>query len=287
MLISVLILTLNEEANIGGCITSLPWRNDIFVLDSGSTDKTVEIASKMGAKIVTRPFTDYADQRNFGFALPFQSDWIVCLDADERIAPCLGEEIEQAIASSPGAVMLRMRRKDIFMGRWLRRSSGYPTWFPRIFRCGCVRVDREVNEIYTADGPAISLNGHILHYPFNKGLDWWFDRHNRYSAMEARLIGRPGSAALPPRQLFSRDPLSRRAALKALAYRLPCRPFLIFIYLYFIRMGFLDGGAGYRFACARLAYELMIDTKIAYAAHRGRRNAASGLAPGEDTLCDG
>jgi glycosyltransferase involved in cell wall biosynthesis len=262
-MISILILTLDEEINIADCIGSLPWRSDVHVLDSGSTDRTQEIARGLGAKITERRFTTYSGQRNFGLALPFANEWIVMIDADERITPELASEIETAIAAAdPDTAMFSVRRKDMFMGRWLRRSSGYPSWFPRVMRRGRVRVEREVNELYVCEGVAQELHEHLIHYPFNKGIDWWFERHNRYSAAEAKLLlsGRKeGSSGWSP--LFARDPLRRRAAMKRLAYSLPFRPILTFFYLYFARFGFLDGRAGYQFACMRMAYEVMIDAK--------------------------
>lgn len=262
-MISVLILTFNEEANIDACIASLPWRGDVQVLDSGSSDKTVEIARELGAKVEARKFDGYASQRNAGLSLVFENDWIVMLDADERMTPELAAEIEREITRAGDDIaMFRVRRRDMFLGRWLKRSSGYPTWFPRIIRRGRVRVEREINEIYVPDGTARQLQGHIDHYPFNKGMDWWFERHNRYSTMEAQLlIGRSDPISS---EIGSADPGGRRAALKALAYRLPLRPYLVFIYLYFVRGGFLDGKPGWVYANMRLAYEIMIDAKAAY-----------------------
>jgi hypothetical protein len=168
------------------------------------------------------------------------------------------------------------------MGRWIRRSSGYPTWFPRIFRRGRVRVEREINEAYVADGLARQLKGHIHHHPFNKGLDWWFERHNRYSSMEARALAAERAAPLKLSALASGDPTRRRAALKSLAYRMPGRPLLVFVYLYFVRRGFLDGVAGYRFASLRRTYELMIDAKTTYnryLAHQARYEAGRSKLP--------
>ncbi|MEO1283161.1 MAG: glycosyltransferase family 2 protein, partial [Pseudomonadota bacterium] len=172
-MISVLILTFNEEKNIEACIQSLPWRDDVCVLDSNSTDQTVELASKMGARIETRAFTNYAEQRNHALGLDGKFPWIVMLDADERMTPDLATEIEQRLRQDTEAnAMFRVRRKDMFMGRWLRKSSGYPTWFARVFKRGKVRVEREINETYEADGSIGHLGGHITHYPFNNGLDW-------------------------------------------------------------------------------------------------------------------
>ncbi|RWQ02827.1 MAG: glycosyltransferase family 2 protein [Mesorhizobium sp.] len=265
---SVLILTYNEAVNIADCIASIPWREQIYVLDSESTDGTAKIAEEMGAVVVTRPFTDYADQRNFGLTLAGLDEWIVMLDADERMTRELAAEIEHHIETADASVaMFRVRRKDLFLDRWLRRSSGYPTWFPRVFRRGRVLVERKVNESYRADGSAKELEGHILHFPFNKGLDWWLERHNRYSTMEARLIRGTPITLRTVRCLVSRDPGARREAQKNLAYRIPGRPFLVFIYLYIVRLGILDGAAGYQFACLRLAYEIMIDAKAAHSSY--------------------
>lgn len=267
-MISVLILTFNEEANIGACIQSLPWRDDVHVLDSESSDKTAEIAAASGAQVTTCSFKGYASQRNTGLSLPFKSEWIVMLDADERMTPELAAEIEQEIAVAPSDVaMFRVRRRDMFMGRWLRRSSGYPTWFPRVLRRGRVRVEREINEVYVPDGVARQLQGHVDHYPFNKGMEWWFERHNRYSTMEANLLMERREQVLP--RMAFRDPGSRRAALKALAYQLPLRPYLVFLYLYFVRGGFLDGTPGWVYANMRLAYEIMINAKAAYTKSQG------------------
>jgi glycosyltransferase involved in cell wall biosynthesis len=264
-MISVLILTLDEEVNIAECIDSLPWRNDVYVLDSESQDRTAAIASAMGARVVSRKFTDYADQRNFGLQLPFTNEWIVMLDADERLTPELAAEITRRTNSAPPeTAMYRVRRRDMFMGRWLKRSSGYPTWFPRVARKGLVRVERAVNEVFVANGAVEELGEHIDHYPFNKGLAWWFERHNRYSTGEADLVaGRKQAEAWRVGHLFVPDPAVRRAALKGLAYRLPVRPFLVFLYLFVVRLGFLDGGAGFHFASMRMAYEIMIDAKLA------------------------
>ncbi|MGB5085392.1 MAG: glycosyltransferase family 2 protein [Methylocystis silviterrae] len=268
-MISVLILTFNEAANIADCLASLPWRDDVHVLDSASTDGTAAIAETAGARVHVRPFTNYAEQRNFGLALPFGNEWIVSLDADERMTPALAREIEHAIGvASTATALFRVRRKDMFIGRWLRRSSGYPTWFPRIFRRGHVRVKREVNEEYVAEGEVRALREHILHFPFNKGLEWWFERHNRYSTMEAAtLTAERSSRAIRASDVLSADAGSRRSALKQIAYRFPGRPFLIFLYLYVFRLGFLDGRAGFHFASMRLAYEVMIDAKLAHCKH--------------------
>ncbi len=263
-MISVLILTLDEVVNLEGCIASIPWRDDVHVLDSGSTDGTQALAERLGAHVHHRDFDTYARQRNHGLALPFRHDWILMLDADERLTPELADEIaERAAKASEKTAGYRVRRKDMLMGRWLRRSSGYPTWFPRMFRRGRVTVKRDINEEYDIDGAYEDFREHLIHLPFNKGMEWWFARHNRYSTMEAEtLAGEFGTRPVRLTGLFATDPLERRANMKQLAYRLPGRPALIFLYLYVLRLGFLDGKPGFTFASMRFCYETMISVKL-------------------------
>lgn len=268
-MISCLILTLDEEVNIEACIRSLPWRDDIYVLDSCSSDSTPQKANELGAHVISRKFTDYADQRNFGLALPFKHDWIVMIDADERMTTELAREIEEAVNRSEPFAMMLVRRKDIFLGRWLRRSSGYPTWFPRVIRRNCVRVLRVVNEEYEARGDKFLLKEHLVHLPFNKGVEWWYTRHNIYSTFESTTLAQKNlGLSVKAVNLFSQDPLKRRAAAKQILYRLPMRPFWVFIYLYIFKFGFLDGVAGYQYALMRLSYEIMIDAKSSERAFR-------------------
>lgn len=261
--VSVLILTLNEEINLGECIDSCAWSDDIVVFDSMSTDRTEEIARSKGARVVERAFDNYAAQRNAALTtVAYKNPWVLMVDADERIPAELAAEVGAATSQAGSDVALfRMRRKDFFMGKWLRRSSGYPTWFGRLARVGRVRVEREVNEEYLADGRVEHLKAHLHHFPFNKGVSYWFERHNRYSSMEALakvdLQRHPASLA----GVFSRDPLIRRRALKHLVYRLPLRPPIYFLYFYFIRFGLFDGRAGFYFSGMRAMYELLIDLK--------------------------
>jgi glycosyltransferase involved in cell wall biosynthesis len=260
--ISTLILTLNEEVNIGACLDCLSWCDEVVVLDSGSTDRTVELATRRGARVVTRPFDDYASQRNFGHSgIEYRNEWILMLDADERVPADLAQEMRRAVTDAPDAVALfQMRRRDWLLGRWIRRSSGYPTWFGRLARRGRVSVQRPVNEEYHAAGRIDSLSGHLDHYPFNKGFAEWIAKHNRYSTLEAQLFAERRSAA-PGGSIFQRDPVLRRKAIKERVYRLPGRPLLMFLALYVVRGGCLEGRAGLTFCLLRAWYEFMIDLK--------------------------
>jgi glycosyltransferase involved in cell wall biosynthesis len=262
--ISVLILTLNEEINLAECIDSCAWSDDIVVFDSFSTDRTREIAAAKAVRFVQREFDNYAAQRNAALTqVPYKHPWVLMVDADERTPMGLVQEMTAAVATADSDIALfRMRRKDYFLGRWLRRSSGYPSWFGRLVRLGRVRVEREVNEEYIADGRIAHLEAHLHHYPFNKGVAYWYERHNRYSDIEALAKVDAYSSPLALAALLSGDPIDRRRALKQLVYRLPMRPTIWFLYLYLFRMGFLDGAAGLAFSRMRASYETMIDIKV-------------------------
>jgi glycosyltransferase involved in cell wall biosynthesis len=268
--ISVLILTLNEEANLAECLDSCSWCDDIVVFDSLSSDRTREIALQKTVRFLQRPFDNYAAQRNAGLtSIQYKHPWVLMVDADERTPADLVAEMEQSVQNADfDTVLFRMRRKDFFLGRWLRRSSGYPTWFGRLVRVGRAHVEREINEEYVADGKIAYLQSHLHHYPFNKGIAYWYERHNRYSTMEALFKIQAYKMPVRLRSLLSADPIERRRALKALAYCLPMRPGLVLFYWYVLRLGFLDGRAGLAFSMMRATYEFLIDLKVLEAKRR-------------------
>jgi glycosyltransferase involved in cell wall biosynthesis len=261
--ITVVILTKNEEETVEGAISSA--REDyaeVVVLDSYSSDRTEELAEASGARVVKKAFEGYASQRNFALhEMKKTTDWVFFLDADERISPELTTELKRDFAPlSKKAGMLYLRRKDIFEGRWIKRSSGYPTWFGRLCHAPSVHVKREINEEYHCIRSTERLSEHLIHFPFAKGLSHWLDRHNRYSSLEAKtmVIGETVDTQL----IFSRDPGLRRKGLKQIYMRLPFRPIAGFLYLYLVRGGFWDGKPGLRYALLRSFYELMISIKI-------------------------
>jgi glycosyltransferase involved in cell wall biosynthesis len=233
-------------------------------LDSHSDDRTVELSQAAGAEVVYRAFDNYAAQRNFGLhQISYRTPWVLMLDADERMTPELHQEIVHRL-SAPNAAdaLFRMRRKDMFMGRWLRRSSGYPTWFGRLARSDSVHIEREINEEFVTTGEVGYLDAHLVHFPFNKGVAYWIERHNRYSTMEAATLVKESRGNIQWNALFSRDPATRRKWMKQIAYRMPGRPVLIFLYLFLFRGGWLDGRAGLAFCALRFMYECMINAKI-------------------------
>ena len=260
--VSVLVLTLNEEINIGACLRTLAWSDDLVVLDSLSSDRTAELARAAGARIVERRFDNWSAHQNWAVAnIAFRHPWVLYLDADERCPPDLAEEVLGKARADATEAAFRLRRKDFYMGRWLRHAQLYPTWLVRLFRPERVRFERLVNPVTVVDGPTGELGSHILHYPFSHGVAHWFDRHNRYSDFEALEAMKAEDGGVAVGKLLSRDPLERRRALKRLFVRLPARPFLKHAYYLLWRRGFLDGHAGLAYAKLQATYEYMIDCK--------------------------
>jgi len=262
-MISVLILTFNEELNIKSALKSASFSDDIHVLDSLSFDGTKRLCINEKVNFHIRKFDDYASQRNFGLSLDFKYDWILMIDADERVSPELVNEIESVINEPENPnTLYRLRRKDYFMNKWIKHSSGYPTWFGRLMKKGRVEVKREINEEYYTDGEVGFLKEHLIHYPFNKGVEYWFERHNKYSSMEAMRLLDESVCWADLKNFFDKDPMIRRKIFKSLAYKMPCRPILTFIFLYFFKLGILDGVAGFHYSVMRSSYEYQIDIKI-------------------------
>ena len=262
--IAALILTYNEEINITACIKSLHFVDQVFVFDSFSNDNSVLLAKEEGAEVFQRKFDNYASQRNEALkAVPALFDWVLMIDADERITAELEVEILAVIRNVESKnTMYCVRRKDMLNGKWLKHSSGYPTWFPRFFKNNSVTVEREINEEYTTTGEISNLQNHLLHYPFNKGIEWWFQKHNVYSSMEAVKLNIEIKEHYSSKGLMSKDPMKRRKAQKQLLYRIPCRPQIMFFTLFILRLGFLDGKQGYLYCKLRKTYEWMIDLKV-------------------------
>ncbi len=231
MTISVLILTLNEEENLPNCLASLGWCDDVVVLDSYSSDKTEQLAVEGGARFFQRRFDNYAAQRNYGLnEITYKYDWLLMVDGDETVPSELVAEMTRMVAENGNEVttIYRMRRKDFFLGKWIKRSSGYPTWFGRLMEIGHVRVERSINEEYVTDDGMGYLQEHLYHYPFHKGFSAWLEKHNRYSSMEAELLVQKYSNKLNLEELRSKDPTLRRRPVKSVVYRPSGRPLLRF-----------------------------------------------------------
>jgi glycosyltransferase involved in cell wall biosynthesis len=264
--VSVVILTQDEEANIADCLASLAGFDDVHVLDSGSTDGTVEAARQRGVPVHHHPFEGFGRQRNWAIEnVPTRHDWQLHLDADERMTPGLAAEMAAALKAEPGVGGYRLASKLMFAGRWLRRAGQYPAYQVRLFHRGRLRfADHGHGQREQTDYPLGQLREPYLHHAFSKGLDHWFAKHAVYARQEAELaLGLAGAGGEGPRgSLFSRDATQRRRALKRLTARLPGRYFLRLAYLLLVRRAFLDGPAGVTYAHMLATYEAMVEVHL-------------------------
>jgi glycosyltransferase involved in cell wall biosynthesis len=266
-MISVLILTKNEAVNIEACVRSCSWSDDVIVFDSHSSDGTAEKAEELGARVFQRQFDNFGSQREAARLVDYKNPWVLAIDADERPDNELIDELKKiANADVWPRNAYRLRRKDHFMGKWIKNSTLYPSWFIRFYRPQKIYYEpRAVHEYPNVEGPIGELHGHLIHYSFNKGLEEWFVKHCRYAAFEAeenlKVLNSPDHVVYW-KGLVSTDPVVRRKALKELSMRLPFRPTLRFLYSFVVRRGFLDGIAGYRYAKMLSLYEQMIVLNI-------------------------
>jgi len=271
--VEVMIPTLNEADHIMEVVTNALLLGPVFVLDSGSTDGTQELARKAGATVVEHPFVDYSTQKNWGLDnLPFQGDWIFILDADERITPGLRAEIQAAIDSGPPVVGYFINRLSLIMGGAIRHGGMYPSWNLRLLKRGACRYEnRSVHEHMICNGPTAYLSQEMLHVR-REDLSRFIAKHIRYAEMESteRLKSFQGqSQGAPPLHLFPGIMGQRQWLRRIIFPRLPGTPFWRFFYMYFVRLGFLDGARGWHLACLMAGYEYMIvlltDEKVAAA----------------------
>ncbi len=267
--VSVLILTLNEEDNLPACLASVAWCDDIVVLDSYSRDRTVDIARAAGVRVERRRFDNWSSQLNWALEnIPFRHEWVFNLDADERMTPVLTRELHEiASTADPDLVAFYCGPHNHFMGRWIRHAWP-PIMVMRYFRPDRLRFERIVHPKPVIDGRHGYLKHHFDHFNTSKGMAEWFDKHNRYSDMEAvegvrlRKGHRDEPGSLPQPSLFAKDAATRRRALKTLSFRMPFRPVLKFVYLYLLKRGFLDGREGFAYCMLQSFYEYMIDVKM-------------------------
>ena len=263
-MISVVILTLNEELNLPRCLGAISWCDDVLIVDSFSSDATLRIAAEHGVRVVQRIFDSFAGQRNFAVEhCELKHDWIFHLDADEVMTPALSAEILESIAATDKDAY-RVSSKLMFRGNFLRRAGLFPWYQVRLGRRGKLRFT-QVGHGQREQLPSHAigtLKNSLLHFPFEKGLDDWIEKHNRYSTAEARQnVYGAGGIDSTVLDLLSITTDRRRRAAKKIFRRLPCRPTLRFIYMYLFRGGILDGKAGFRY-CRLLAwYEWLIVLK--------------------------
>src|SRR3984893_2963523 len=263
MKVSVLLLTFNEAINLPRCLDALTWCDDIAIVDSGSTDETINIARARNVRVLNNPFQDFAAQRNFGLAeAGFRQPWVLHLDADEVVTPTFVERL-LALQPSDGIDAFYIPSKLIMLDQSLPHAGIYPSYQVRLGRLGRLRFhqvghgqreDMPRNRVGTFDEP-------YLHYSFSHGLKSWLKRHLEYAEAEANvLVNARRDKSIRIRELLSSDKVTRRRSVKLLAFLMPLsmRPLVRFIYVYIIRRGFLDGRAGFLYAFMLATYEAMI-----------------------------
>ena len=270
--ISVIIPAKNEAANIGRCIHSAAWADEVFVIDSQSTDGTQKAAEDCGAKVVQFDWNGkWPKKKNWALeTLPLKHDWILILDADEELLPEVEGEIQEICGMNKrGFDGYFIDRLFFFMGKRLNHCYR-PNWALRLFKKGRGSYERliegethsgdvEIHEQIILDGKTGRLRSVMNHYAFPT-VDAFVEKHNRYSNWEARLAVERGGGPKNGNALGSAT-CSMRRRLKDFSRNLPCRPFLRFLYVYVFQKGFLDGRAGYYFAKLHAFYEFLCVAK--------------------------
>lgn len=270
--VSVVVPVRNEAGNLPRCLEQLQWADEVFVVDSASTDGTVEAALRAGAKVAQFQWNGrYPKKKNWALKnLPFRNEWVLIVDADELVTPELAAEIGRAVAAPGPEVGFYINRRFMFMGKWIRHCGYYPSWnlrlikkgrgeYERMAQTGDTRSgDNEVHEHMVCDGPTGWLKNDMIHEAFAT-IDVFMEKHNRYSNWEA-LVQEEGWAGGLRGNPFGHA-LERRRFIKRLARHLPGRPWLRFVYSYILRLGFLDGREGYIFCRLLGIYEFLCVAK--------------------------
>jgi glycosyltransferase involved in cell wall biosynthesis len=274
---SVIVLTLNEERNIGACLDSVAGFDDCHVLDSGSTDATLTIAARYGARSANNPFSSFAQQRNWGHdQLPLRHRWVLHLDADERMTPELAREIEAAIERDVGTTAgYLLAERTLLRGGWLRHAGQYPRYQARLVHRDRMRfVDHGHGQRESSGLPFGTLKHPYDHLAFSHGIEHWLRKHAGYATKEAAQIlkSSAGNESLVS-GLFAGTAVERRRALKQLSMHLPMRPLLRFLHIFIVNRGILDGRAGYEYALMMRAFQEMIDLALIEARNNSARPA--------------
>ncbi|MCS6928535.1 MAG: glycosyltransferase family 2 protein [Saprospiraceae bacterium] len=269
--ISAIVLTFNEARHIETCLRSLEGVvSEIFVVDSGSTDNTVELAQRFGARVVYHPFENYSQQRNWALQnLSLQNEWVLHLDADHRLTENLRQALWRTFTRPiPDDVNgFLISRRTLFMGRWIRYGGHYPVYHAVLFRRGKGYCEtRRYDQHFRVEGKVLRLQGDIEDV-VTDSLHRFIERHNTWAALEAeeQLTRERTSDGKYVEPNFWGTPQQRRRFWKRQYERLPLfvRPFLYFVIRYFFRLGFLDGPQGLIFHVLQgFWFRFLIDAKI-------------------------
>jgi glycosyltransferase involved in cell wall biosynthesis len=271
--VSVIIPAKNEAGNIRCCLDHLKWADEIYLVDSQSTDGTIEMAQEKGAKVVQFYFNDtYPKKKNWALQnLPFRNEWVLIVDADELIPPELAEEITTVIQRHNGYDGCYINRRFFFLGRWLRHCGYYPSYNLRLFKHHLGRYekmlakgagDNEVHEHIILQGKTGYLRQEMLHFAY-PDIATWVEKHNRYSSWEAELEERFRSGDPEGKENVMDRGVRCKRLLKRIYLRVPFRFVFRFFYAYIWKKGFLDGKAGFIF-CVLLSFYDFLSWAKAY-----------------------
>ncbi len=266
--LTVIILTMNEETNIVNCIQSVrAFAKRIVLIDSGSTDKTVELATELGAEVYKHKFESYASQFNWGLDnTNIDTRWVLRLDADEVITKELAEEMQQSMLehAEDDVNGMILKLKEQFMGRWLMHGGSYPFEKLMLFKYGIGRIENRMMDEHTIlkEGREIKLKSDGLHYGY-KDITFFVQKHNWYALREVEdYILKNMNKNIDK---LSDGKIKTKRRQKDLYYKMPLfiRPIVYFIYRYFFQLGFLDGKAGFlHLFFQTFWYRFLIDTLI-------------------------
>lgn len=284
--VTAIVLTYNEERNLPDCLTSLSgWTARVFVVDSGSTDRTTAIARELGATVVSHRFEHYGAQRNWALdTLPIDTPWVLNVDADERVTPELRASIAGAVERDDQAVLgYLVSRRTMFMGRWIRHGGHYPAWHLRLFRTGVGRCEERLyDQHFHVPGRVERLPGDLVD-TLTPDVATFVRRHVRWAELEANEQESAIATGRVPARLRSGNAIERRRWLRNAYNRLPLfvRPVLYFLYRYVLRLGVLDGREGLVFHFLQgFWYRMMVDALLF---ERRRRRARTGAAPARES----
>lgn len=260
--LSVVVLTKDEEVNIARCLRSVAWAEQVIVLDSGSTDRTVAIAESLGATVLHHPWLGYGAQRGHALQLPeLLSRWVYFVDADEWVSPALAAEVAGSL-SRPEVAGYAHRLRLVFMGRWIRHCGWYTnSWVVRLARRDVASMDNSpVGERLAVAGKVDRLHNDIVDED-RKGLASWLRKHIGYAELEAARRAETSPSAVRLRTAMRRKdtvPFSRAFAKEVLFPLLPGKPLVLFCYMYLLRGGFLDGTEGLTFCLYHAWHEFTV-----------------------------
>jgi glycosyltransferase involved in cell wall biosynthesis len=234
--LSVTVIALNQEDNIGECLKSISFADDIVVVDTGSTDRTVDVARTYTDRVFTTSWHGFGRTKNYALDQAL-GDWVFSLDTDERVPLALQDEIKAVVKGDGPLAAYRVARKNYFCGRWIRHLGWYPDYTLRLFRRDQGRFrDREVHEEVLVAGPVGNLKTPLDHYSY-RSVSEYVTRMDRYARLAAIELAKRGQQPFPGELVY--------------------RPFFTFLHLYVLRLGFLEGTTGYTLAVLMSTYKFL------------------------------